>query len=162
MSDIIRGVRDLLVTTTRQTDPVRETGRREFQGAVRNNVFDGRLKRCPAPLAVAVTSLSDTPEGAIDQPVDFTQVVVDIELFIRDTSEQTASYHTRVVSTALRKWLHKYRGRLNATLSTDGIFYETGPILRPLRATDASGNWKYRSIVTYRMGVPITTPAGVN
>lgn len=162
MSDIIRAVRDFLVTDTTQPDAKREEGRQEFQTVIAQNVFDGRLRRCPAPRAVVLTALSDNPEGAVDQPVDFTQVTLDIELYMRDTDESAAAAVTRTVSTALRKWLHKYRGPLNGTVKTDGIFYETGPILRPLQANDASGNWKYRSIITYRMGVPIATPAGVS
>ena len=137
-------------------------GRQEFQQIIEDNVFDGRLVRSPAKRAVVVSSLSDAPEGAVDQPVDFTQVVIDLELYMRDTDESGAAAVTRTVATGLRKWLHKYRGQLNASVATDGIFYESGPILRPLRSTDASGNWKYRSIITYRMGVPISTPAGVS
>lgn len=162
MTDIIRGFRDFLVSDTVQPDAKREEGRQQFQAVVAQNVFDGRLRRCPAARAVVLTALSDNPEGAVDQPVDFTQVIVDLELYMRDTDVSAAAAVTRTVSTSLRKWLHKYRGALNASVSTDGIFYESGPILRPLPATDASGNFKYRSIITYRMGVPISTPAGVS
>ena len=162
MSDIIRAFRDFLVTNTVQPDAKREEGRNEFQAVVTQNVFDGRLRRCPAQRAVVLTALSDNPEGAVDQPVDFTQIVVDLELYMRDTDVSSAAATTRTVSTALRKWLHKYRGPLNGSVNTDGIFYEAGPILRPLTATDASGNWKYRSIITYRLGVPIATASGVS
>ena len=162
MSDILRGFRDFLVTDQAQTDTIREEGRQEFQGVIGENVFDGRLRRAPAQRAVFLSSLSDDPLGAIDQPVDFTQDIVDLELYMRDDDSSAAAAVTRTVSTGLRKWLHKYRGQLNATISTQGIFYESGPILRPLRPQDASGNWKYRAIITYRLGVNIATPSGVN
>ena len=160
--DITRALRDLLVTKTKQTDPTRETGRQELQAVIGNNVFDGRLPRCSANSVLMLSAVSDNPVGAIDQPIDFTEIVIDVELYMRDSDQIAAAKTTRVVGTALRKWLHKFRGRLNARVCTQGIFYETGPVLSPLRASDASGNWRYRSIITYRMGVEICSASGVS
>ena len=162
MSDIIRAVRDFLVTDTVQSDAIREQGRQAFQAEIGENVFEGRLRRASSRSAIVLSSLSDNPEGAIDQPIDFTAIILEVELYLRDTDEITAAARTRTVATALRQWLHKYRGPLNGTVSTDGIFYESGPILSMLRASDASGNWKYRSIINYRMGVPIASASGVS
>ena len=83
-----------------------------------------------------------------------------VGLHARDTNTVSGARQCRVAMQALRKWVMQYRGPLNASVSTQNMLWESGPVERPVQASDASANWKYRYSLTYAVWATIAVPTG--
>ena len=159
---ILDALREFLLGDVRRLDNVREQGRKTFKDIVGTNIFDGRLPRCSANVAVVLSQISDDPERAVGSPAGFTLYVVELEFSARDSATMSGSKAARRAEQALRQWITQYRGRLNADVTAQGIWYESGPSETPAPATDASGNWKFRYSTTYSIGATVLLPTGAN
>ncbi len=160
---IVQAFREFLRRDEAMNDPVRELGREEMRGIVRSNIWDWRVpKSVTHPVAITVELASETDHGAIDGPAAILDVLVDLNIWARDTDESSGGDKAARVSTALRRMLVQYQGPLTDEVSVQTITRISGPRERPTRPTDASGNWNFRYLITFKLAVPITVPAGAN
>lgn len=160
---IVQAFREFLRSDEAMNDAVRESGREEMRDIVRSNIWDWRVPRSvTAATAITLELASETDYGAIDSPAAILDVLVDLNIWAKDTDETSGADKAARVSTALRKMLVQYAGPLNDEVSVQTITRISGPRERPTRPTDASGNWNFRYLITFKLGVPIATPAGAN
>ena len=87
-------------------------------------------------------------------------VIVEINIWAKDTDERSGAEAAREAYAGLRVMLAQYAGPLNDEVSVQTIKLESGPHEQVRPAVDASGNWTYRYTSTYLMGVPTVMPMG--
>lgn len=160
--DIILAFRDFLLNTEGLRDPVRDEGRIVMQDIVRWRVYDGRVPRASGPVAITLSQSSEITFSTINAPAPVLGFLVDLSVWAKDTDEQSGAERARAVLSGLRKMLIQYAGPLNDDVSVQTITLEGGPNELPVRPVDASGNWNFRYLTTYMLGVPIRVPAGLN
>ncbi len=160
---IVRALRDFLVETAQLNDPVRADGLRVFRDEVRSHVYEGHIPRAhTGPLAVTLTMISEQDFNGIASPAPFVAAIIQVIIWAKDTDEISGATRGRLVARALRRMLTQYRGPLNDEVEVQTIGSEGGASEQLLRPSDASGNWNYRYIITYMLGVPIEVPTGVD
>lgn len=160
---IVKAFRDFLLETTSLNDSVRDDGRQVFQDAVKWRVSDGRIPRSKSGgVAVTLLQIGEDSFSALASPLALVATAIQITIWAKDTDEESGAERGRVVARALRRMLVQYNGSLNDDVSVQTIMSEGGASEQLLRPSDASGNWTYRYITTYRLGVAVSVPAGAN
>lgn len=112
LSDILLAFRDFLLRDEPMADPVRESGsllerdtadpggRQGVRSIIDWKVFDARQHRLPpsgttGPLSITLESASEITYGAIAAPLGFIAAFVDLNIWARDTDEQSGSERAR-------------------------------------------------------------------
>lgn len=160
---IVKAFRDFLLDTTVLNDSVRDGGRQVFQDAVQWRVSDGRIPRSKGGVvAVTLSQIEEESFGTISVPLPLVATVIQVTIWAKDTDELSGAERGRAVAASLRDMLVQYSGALNDDVSVQTIMSQGGASEQLLRPSDASGNWAFRYIATYRLGVPIAVPAGAS
>ena len=179
MADLTLAFRDFLLRDAPMNDPVREAGAADERDggdpggrqAIRNivgwRIFDGREHRGPAKgvsgaVAITLEASSELTWGTVSAPAPIVAPFVDISVWARDTDEISGAERARKLHSALRQYLSQYQGPLNDDVDTQTIKHEAGPNQITIRPSDASGNWTYRYLSTWMLGIAIEMPTGAN
>lgn len=175
MADVVAAFRDFLLRDEPMNDRVREAGteaeregddpggRQGLRRIVGWRVFDGRVPRgTPGTVAVTLEQISEITYSTVSHPAELVSPFIDINVWARDTDEDNGAERARKVVSCLRQYLMQYRGPLNDEVNVQTIKLEGGPNLFTQQAKDASGNWIYRYLSTWMLGVEQEAPAGAD
>lgn len=175
MPDAVLAFRDFLLRDEPMNDAVREAGthaeqdgndpggRQGLRRIVDDRVFDGRIPRgTMGAVAITLEQIGEITYSAVASPARIYAPLVDINVWARDTDSQNGAERARKLISCLRQYLSQYRGPLNDELETQTIKLEGGPNLFTQQARDASGNWTYRYLSTWMLGIPQEVPAGAD
>lgn len=160
---IVKAFEEFLLRDEPMIDDLREEGRLVLRDIVRWRIWKGRLPKARAgPIAITLELVSELDYAAIDSPAALLEVIIDCNVWARDTDEISGTDNGAKVNDALRKMVVQYHGRLNDEFDVQTIKREAGPREFAMRPSDASGNWIFRSLTTFMLAVPIKVPTGAN
>ena len=162
MMTVIEALREFLQRDQSMHDREREKARQKIRNIVGWRVFRGRVPRgTDGVLQVTLELSTEITYSTTAHPAPVTAPFVDLNVWAKDTDEESGSERAEKLLVALHTYLLQYRGPLSDAVFAQVIKLEGGPNSLPIRPIDAEG-WKYRYLTTWMVGHEIVVPTGVD
>ena len=153
--DIRLAIFDFLTSTVPLSSAVRNDARQALRDLVEDRVFIGHRPQNTPGFSLVLNYAGGTPFNGLSEPVDSAAPIIDFELW--SETKQQANWHELMLS--VRQLFHQYRGPLNVTVSTQGIFLEGEPIETAFSPNDASDRWILRKTMPFMVQHSLAVPS---
>lgn len=153
--DIRLAIYDFITSTVPMSSAVRNDARQTLRDLIGSRIYVGHRPQNTAGFSLVLNYAGGTPINGLSEPVNWAAPVIDFELW--SETKDPSNWYDLMLS--VRQLFHQYRGPLNETVSTQGMFLEGEPIEVAYSPNDASDRWILRKTMPFMVQYDIVVPS---